>query len=66
MIPKSFLSNVTNEERLFLRKWKCAVAIIYGIAALWLVGLAVLTTSKNPVETASFSAPDPVAEARNR
>jgi hypothetical protein len=67
MIPKSFLNNMTNEERLFLRKWKYGVAIVYGIAALWLVGLGVLTTSsKNSVETTSFPAPNPVAEARNR
>jgi len=67
MIPKSFLNNVTNEERLFLRKWKYCVAIVYGIAALWLVGLGVMTSnSKNSVATMSSPAHNPTAEARNR
>jgi glucose uptake protein GlcU len=67
MIPKSFPNDLTNEERLFLRRWRYGVAIVYGIAALWLVGLGVLTTSaKNSVEASSSPAPNPAVEARIR
>lgn len=67
MIPKSFLTNMTNEERLFLRRWKYGVAIVYGIVALSLVGFGVLTTSsQNSIEVASSPAQNPTAAARNR
>ena len=45
MVPKSFLRNITNEERLLLRRWRYGVAIVYGILALTLVGLSVLIPS---------------------
>jgi len=67
MIPKSFLTNMTNEERLFLRRWKYGVAIVYVIVALSLVGFGVLTTSsQNSIEVASSPAQNPTAAARNR
>jgi len=67
MIPKLFLTNMTNEERLFLRRWKYGVAIVYGIVALSLVGFGVLTTSsQNSIEVASSPAQNPTAAARNR
>jgi hypothetical protein len=67
MIPKSFPNDLTNEERLFLRRWRYGVAIVYGIAALWLVGLGVLTTSgKNTVEATSSPVHNPAIEARIR
>jgi hypothetical protein len=71
MIPKSLLTYVmtymTKEERLFLRKWRYGVGIVYGILALGLVGLGVLTTTaKNSVETTSSPAHNPAVEARNR
>jgi glucose uptake protein GlcU len=66
MIPKSSTKDLTNEERLFLRRWKYAVAIVYGVAALWLVGLGVMTTSaKNSVEATSSSAHNLAVKARN-
>jgi hypothetical protein len=37
MIPKSSTKDLTNEERLFVQRWKYGVAIIFGVAALWLV-----------------------------
>jgi hypothetical protein len=45
MVPRSFLRNLTNEERLILRRWKYFVAAVYGVIALTLVGLSVLITS---------------------
>jgi hypothetical protein len=45
MISKSFLRNITNEERLLLRRWRYGVAIVYGILALTLVCLSVLIPS---------------------
>jgi len=68
MIPKLFLTNMTNEERLFLRRWKYGVAIVYGIVALSLViGFGVLTTSsESSIEVASSPAQNPTAAARNR
>jgi glucose uptake protein GlcU len=67
MIPKTLLRHVTNEERLFLRKWRYGVGIVYGILALALVGLGVLTTSgKNSVEATSSPAHNPAIQARIR
>jgi hypothetical protein len=45
MVSNSFRRNITNEERLFLRQWTYAVAIVYGVFALALVGSSVLITS---------------------
>jgi hypothetical protein len=53
MIPKSVANKLTNEERLLIRRWKYGVAIIYGAAALWLVGLSIVIVTKNPVEAPS-------------
>jgi hypothetical protein len=71
MIPKSLLTYVmtyvTKEERLFLRKWRYGVGIVYGILALALVGLGVLTTSgKNSVEATSSPVHNPAIEAHIR
>jgi hypothetical protein len=65
MIPKSLANDLTNEERLFVRRWKYGVAIIYGVAALWLVGLGVLTGTKNSVEATSSPTHNPAVKARN-
>ena len=57
MVPKSYPDNLTNEERLFLRRWKYGVGMVYGIAALWLVSLAVSTTNgSNSVEVTASKA----------
>jgi hypothetical protein len=63
MIPKSLANNLTNEERLFIRRWKYGVAIIYGVAALCLVGF--LTMTKNSVEATSSPTHHAVVKARN-
>jgi hypothetical protein len=57
MVPRSFPDNLTNEERLFLRRWRYGIATVYGIAALWLASLAVLTTGsgRNSVEATAAS-----------
>jgi hypothetical protein len=66
MIPKSVANDLTKEERLFIRRWKYGVAIIYGVAALWLVGLGVLTMSaKHPIEATSSSPHHPAIKASN-
>jgi hypothetical protein len=49
MVPGSFLRNITNEERLLLRKWRYGVAIVYGILSLALVGLSVLIPSSRDI-----------------
>jgi hypothetical protein len=64
MIPKSVANKLTNEERLLIQRWKYGVAIIYGAAALWLVGLSIVIVNKNPVEATS-SPHNPVVKARN-
>jgi hypothetical protein len=64
MIPKSVANKLTNEERLLIRRWKYGVAIIYGAAALWLVGLSIVIVTKNPVEAPS-SSHNHVVKARN-
>jgi hypothetical protein len=57
MVPKSYPDNLTNEERLFLRRWKYGVGIVYGIAAVWLVGFVVLTSSRtNSIEATNSTA----------
>jgi hypothetical protein len=56
MVSKSFRRNITNEERLFLRQWTYAVAIVYGVFALALVGSSVLITSKDTLEATNAPA----------
>jgi hypothetical protein len=57
MVPRSYQDNLTNEERLFLRRWRYGIATVYGIAGVWLASLAVLTTSgSNSVEATDSKA----------
>jgi glucose uptake protein GlcU len=49
MVPRIFLKNATDADRIFLRKWKYGVAVVYGALALAvvIVGLGTMGTKNS-------------------